>query len=173
MHQEHSTIHIRTVSSQLRLCKQWYIGFLPGQSGAETKCTVHVALSKWPISQYKLDHQSRKKVLRAYIPNIYTVTRRHGGRDAVNQCTVPCQWYYCPVFMMLPKNFFSWTQLQGLETTQFVQYFDLLLICKRAELYSAACQPAVSSSKQVIALYVGTQYNAIKAVLRRSVLWPQ
>ena len=75
---------------------------------------------------------------------MYAVTRRHGGRDAVNQCTVPCQWYYCPVFMMLPKNFFSWTQLQGLETTQFVQYFDLLLICKRAELYSAACQPAVS-----------------------------
>ena len=43
---------------------------------AEIKCTGHVALPKRPINQFKLVHQSRKRLLRNYCPNIriYTVS---------------------------------------------------------------------------------------------------
>ena len=48
----------------------WYIRFLPGSSWG--RFTVHVAFPKWPINQFKLVHQSRKQVIRAYCPNIYS-----------------------------------------------------------------------------------------------------
>ena len=53
---------------------QWYINFLPDWCGAEIKCTVHLALPKRPINQFKLDRQNRQQALRAYCSNIYTVT---------------------------------------------------------------------------------------------------
>ena len=40
---------------------------------AEMECTVHVAMSKWPIYQFKPVQQSRKKMLRNYYLDIYTV----------------------------------------------------------------------------------------------------
>ena len=59
-------ICISTVSFYLLLCTWYCIHFLPG-------CTVHVALPKGPINQFKLDQQSVKQDLRAYCPNIHTV----------------------------------------------------------------------------------------------------
>ena len=38
---------------------------------AEVKCSVHVALQKWPINQFKPVKQSKKQELRAYCLNIY------------------------------------------------------------------------------------------------------
>jgi len=35
---------------------------------------VHVDLSKWPINQLKPVQQIRQQALKAYCPNIYTVT---------------------------------------------------------------------------------------------------
>ena len=35
---------------------------------------MHVALPKWPIDQFKPVQKSRQQELRAYFPNIYTVT---------------------------------------------------------------------------------------------------
>ena len=40
--------YLRTVSSKLIL--EWYICFLPGWSGREIKCTVHVALPNLTIN---------------------------------------------------------------------------------------------------------------------------
>ena len=34
---------------------------------------VHVALPKWPINYFELDHQSRQQALRACSSNMYTV----------------------------------------------------------------------------------------------------
>ena len=59
----HGTICIRTVNP-----------FLPGWSGAEIKCTVHVALPKWPINQFNLVQQSRQHALRAYFSTIYILS---------------------------------------------------------------------------------------------------
>ena len=42
---------------------------------AEIECTVHVALPKWPMNQFIPVHQSRQQVLRAYCPNLCTVSR--------------------------------------------------------------------------------------------------
>ena len=54
------SVYIRTVSSQLLLCIGTFVFFL---AGLEIKCTVHVALQKWPINQFKLDQQSRQQAL--------------------------------------------------------------------------------------------------------------
>ena len=35
------------------------------------ECTVHVALPKWPINQFKPVQQSRQQALKAYCLNIY------------------------------------------------------------------------------------------------------
>ena len=43
----------------------------------EIKHTVHVALSKLPINQFKPVQQSRQQALSAYCPNIYTVLFHH------------------------------------------------------------------------------------------------
>ena len=40
----------------------------------EIKCTVHMAVSKWPINQFEPFRKSEQQVLRAYCPNIYTVS---------------------------------------------------------------------------------------------------
>ena len=50
---------------------RWYICFLPGQSGAEIKCTVQFAPLKRPIIQFQLIQQSRQQALRAFYPIIY------------------------------------------------------------------------------------------------------
>ena len=52
----------------------WYIQILPGWSGAKIDCTVHVALPKRPTNQFDLVQQSRQHALRAYCPNLYTVS---------------------------------------------------------------------------------------------------
>ena len=64
-------IYIYQDSKLLASFIQWYNHFPPGGYGAEIKCTVHVALPKWPISQFKLDQKSRQQVLRSYCFNIY------------------------------------------------------------------------------------------------------
>ena len=38
---------------------------------SENKCTLHVALPKWPINLLQPDRQRRQQALRAYCPNIY------------------------------------------------------------------------------------------------------
>ena len=43
----------------------------PGWSGVEIKFTVHVALPKLPLNQFKPVMKSRQQELRAYCPNIY------------------------------------------------------------------------------------------------------
>ena len=58
--------YIRTVSFLLLLCI-WQL--FPE---AEIECTVGVALPKWPINSFKLDHQMRQHSLRAYCPNTVT-----------------------------------------------------------------------------------------------------
>ena len=59
--------------------------FFPGWTKAEIKCTVHVALPKLPINQSKLDQKSRKKVLRHYCANIYTVPGLVKAEISINQ----------------------------------------------------------------------------------------
>ena len=49
-----------------------YIRFLPGSSGAEIKCTVHVALPKRPINLFDLVQQA--KCTKSLLYNKYTVT---------------------------------------------------------------------------------------------------
>ena len=60
-----------------------YTCFLPGWSGAEIKCTVHVALPKRPINRQVWWQQSRQKALRAYCPNIDTVSKSQRRRGKV------------------------------------------------------------------------------------------
>ena len=67
------SIYFRTVSSQFFNLVQCYIRILPGWSGAEIECTVHVALPKLPINQLKPVMQSRQHVLRTCCPNIHIV----------------------------------------------------------------------------------------------------
>ena len=67
---------------------QCYICFLPGWSGAEMKCTVHVDLPKRPINCFKLDQQKRQQVLRAYCTNIYTVGCQNNCGDKDGDCTI-------------------------------------------------------------------------------------
>ena len=55
--------HIYQDSKLLDFLMQWYILFLPGWSGVEFKCTVHVALLKCPINQFKTVMQSRQQAL--------------------------------------------------------------------------------------------------------------
>ena len=45
---------------------------------AKVHCTLHAALSKWPINQFKQVQQSSKQVLRAYLPDNYTLQGHHG-----------------------------------------------------------------------------------------------
>ena len=52
---------------------QWYICSFAGWSGAEIKCTIHLAMPKRPINQFEMNQQSRQLALRAFCPNIYTV----------------------------------------------------------------------------------------------------
>ena len=66
-------IYIRTVRSQFHLFSGTFVSF-SGWSRAEIKCTVHVALPKRSINQFKLDKQSRQQALRAYCPNVYTMS---------------------------------------------------------------------------------------------------
>ena len=52
---------------------QWYIRLLPGWSGTEIKCTMHI------VALPKLNQQrSRKQELRSYFPNIYSVVEKEG-----------------------------------------------------------------------------------------------
>ena len=53
----------------------------------EIEFTVHVALPKLPISQFKPVQQSRQQALRAYCPNIYTVTP-----GIAHDCWIQYQW---------------------------------------------------------------------------------
>ena len=64
-------VYIYKDSKLLASLMQWYICFLPSWSGAEIKCTVHVTQTVYKL--VKLAQQSRQ-ALRAYCPNIYTVT---------------------------------------------------------------------------------------------------
>ena len=74
-HQFTSTIYNQD-SKLLASLIQWHVCFLAGWSGAEIKCTVHVALTKRSINQFKLDQQSRQQELRAYCQNIYKLQLR-------------------------------------------------------------------------------------------------
>ena len=59
-----------------------YIHLIPSWLGREEiKSTVHVALQRQPINQFKPSQQSIKQALRAFFPNIYTVPR---GQVAAN-----------------------------------------------------------------------------------------
>ena len=69
------------------------IGFLPGWSRAEIKCTVHIALPKRPINQFKLDQQIRKLRLRPYCPNIYTVPFFLSGTLLSGKYFRAVKWY--------------------------------------------------------------------------------
>ena len=89
----HHTIYLD--SKLLAFLMQWYIHFLPGWSRAEIKCTVHVALSKWPINQLKLVCQSRKQALTAYCPNINNVPCTQGGRNDCIQNETVAPAYNC------------------------------------------------------------------------------
>ena len=52
---------------QLQSQEELGVGWASGARGAI------FALPKWPINQFKPVQQSRKQLLRAYCPNIYTV----------------------------------------------------------------------------------------------------
>ena len=68
-----SSQYIYQDSKLLASLMQWKICFLPGWSGKEIKCTMHVALPKRPMNQFNLVPQSRQQVLTAYYSNLYTV----------------------------------------------------------------------------------------------------
>ena len=55
---------LRYSSSLVHLIPSWLVW-------AEIECTMHLALLKRPINQFKPVLQSRQQALRAYCPNIY------------------------------------------------------------------------------------------------------
>ena len=62
--------------------------FIPGCSGAETKCTLHVALPERPINLLKLVPQIRQQALRANCSNIYINWAWH----SFNPCWTDHNW---------------------------------------------------------------------------------
>ena len=64
------SIYFRTVSYQLLLSSVY---LFPVWSGMDILCTIHVALPKWPLNQFKLDHKSKQQALRDYYSDIYAV----------------------------------------------------------------------------------------------------
>ena len=84
------TIYIRTTYRLLASLMQWYICFLSGRSGAEIKFTLHVALPKRPINQFKPVQKSKQQ--RAYCSNIYTVKK--GLNIIRDDCGLPVSTYF-------------------------------------------------------------------------------
>ena len=78
--QSHSGLQTRELGQTLASVMKRYIHSFPSWlvwSGADINYTLHVALSKWPFKQLKLDQQNKHEALRAYSSNIYTVYRSH------------------------------------------------------------------------------------------------
>ena len=85
---------------------QWYICSFAGWSGAEIKCTIHLAMPKRPINQFEMNQQSRQLALRAFCPNIFTVIEGPATDFTNNRDT----------FFLMTSNFIAQEVLAGKKT---------------------------------------------------------
>ena len=83
------TQYIYQNSKLLAILQLWYIRFLPGQSGAEMECTVHVALPKPRINQFKPVIQSRQQEFKSLLSQkIYCCASRHLSKASPVNLTI-------------------------------------------------------------------------------------
>ena len=84
-------------SKNIAILQPWYIRFYPCWSGQ--KSSAPCTLIKRPINQFKPVQQSRQQVLRAYCPNIYTVSQSLPVCPSASLTLFPIQVTYLDTYL--------------------------------------------------------------------------